>query len=282
MKMTTIEAEELLLDSVTVLPVERRCDRCDEVVALDARYCGSCGSLASARAESDTTPLGGFDLSVTARARVVVLNGDGSVRRAVPLYGDGLTIGAAGCELMLENDPYIAPQHCRIFRTERGWEVEDLGTINGVFQQLNASATVRAGAVVRMGAQLFRIAAHDELFGQRPPLLPPTAARFFGSPAAKPSIYLCQILETRRAGALSSLSDGRPFVLGRTAGDWTFPSDAFMSSRHASFACSPDGSCELRDLGSRNGVFLRLEGRAELGRGATLLVGETVLKFEVS
>lgn len=280
---TTIEVDEEASSSVVVLPFARRCDQCNEEVAEQARYCGSCGGLVHDSARSDTTPLGGFDLAVGARARLAVLNGDGSLRRAVPLYGDGCVVGSAEAQLTLERDPFVSPHHCRISRRDGGWAVEDLGSVNGVFQRLRAAGSVQPGAFIRVGAQLFKVSSHDDLFGRQPPPLPPSSAVFFGSPSeCEHRLYLCQLLASRRVGAISSLTPSEPFVVGRTTGDWSFSSDDFMSSRHASFTALSDGTCEVKDLGSRNGVFVRLRGPTQLEPGALLLIGETVLKFELS
>jgi pSer/pThr/pTyr-binding forkhead associated (FHA) protein len=86
--------------------------------------------------------------------------------------------------------------------------------------------------------------------------------------------------------------------LGRSEGDVVIPEDRYLSARHARIArgvgqASPGGPAGLvlRDLGSVNGVFLRIgnanategDGRVgvELRDQDLFLVGQQVLKFEV-
>jgi pSer/pThr/pTyr-binding forkhead associated (FHA) protein len=80
--------------------------------------------------------------------------------------------------------------------------------------------------------------------------------------------------------------------LGRSEGDVVVPDDRYLSSRHARITrrTGPGGETQLilRDLGSVNGVFLRIgnamggDGRVEvtLRDQDLFLVGQQVLKFE--
>jgi pSer/pThr/pTyr-binding forkhead associated (FHA) protein len=70
-------------------------------------------------------------------------------------------------------------------------------------------------------------------------------------------------------------------VIGRKEGDFVFPQDDFLSGRHLQFEVR-GGRCVVSDLGSRNGVYLRIAQPTALSPGQMLLFGETLVRFEVN
>lgn len=49
------------------------------------------------------------------------------------LLGEGIKIGrSSDCQLILDDD-YVSTRHARIYRTETGYTVEDLGSTNGTY-----------------------------------------------------------------------------------------------------------------------------------------------------
>jgi hypothetical protein len=67
-------------------------------------------------------------------------------------------------------------------------------------------------------------------------------------------------------------------VVGR-AGDIRFPTDAFLSPKHARIAVE-DSSVFIEDLYSLNGTFMKLREEVRLTPGDTFLMGRQVLRFE--
>lgn len=67
-------------------------------------------------------------------------------------------------------------------------------------------------------------------------------------------------------------------ILGRN-GDSRFPSDAFLSPRHARLIVE-DRSLFIEDLDSLNGTFLRTRGEVKLTPGDCFLAGRELLRFE--
>jgi len=67
-------------------------------------------------------------------------------------------------------------------------------------------------------------------------------------------------------------------TIGRTEGDIRFPEDQFLSPLHAKLSWE-EGNLELRDLGSRNGTWLFLEGPYRLTDGDLILIGSQILRF---
>ncbi|MFI5308390.1 MAG: FHA domain-containing protein [Polyangiales bacterium] len=68
--------------------------------------------------------------------------------------------------------------------------------------------------------------------------------------------------------------------VGSREGDIVLPEDPYLSPRHARIERRGD-TFLLRDLGSTNGVYLRLREPFELGIQEMFLIGQQVLRFEV-
>src|SRR5881296_490087 len=67
-------------------------------------------------------------------------------------------------------------------------------------------------------------------------------------------------------------------TIGRTEGDIRFPEDQFLSPLHAKLSWE-EGRLEVRDLGSRNGTWVFLEGPYRLADGDLFLIGSQILRF---
>jgi pSer/pThr/pTyr-binding forkhead associated (FHA) protein len=67
-------------------------------------------------------------------------------------------------------------------------------------------------------------------------------------------------------------------TIGRTEGDIRFPDDQFLSPLHSKLSWE-EGRLEVRDLGSRNGTWVFLEGPYRLTDGDLFLIGSQVLRF---
>jgi pSer/pThr/pTyr-binding forkhead associated (FHA) protein len=73
--------------------------------------------------------------------------------------------------------------------------------------------------------------------------------------------------------------------IGRESGECVFADDRYMASRHARLT-RRDGSIYIRDLGSPNGVYVRLkkdepQGGVVLEDQDLILLGQQVLRFEI-
>jgi pSer/pThr/pTyr-binding forkhead associated (FHA) protein len=66
--------------------------------------------------------------------------------------------------------------------------------------------------------------------------------------------------------------------IGRTEGDIRFPEDQFLSPLHSKLSWE-EGRLEVRDLGSRNGTWVFLEGPYRLTDGDLILIGSQILRF---
>jgi pSer/pThr/pTyr-binding forkhead associated (FHA) protein len=68
-------------------------------------------------------------------------------------------------------------------------------------------------------------------------------------------------------------------LIGRTEGQVRVPDDRFLSSRHATLVRT-GGRYVLRDLGSRNGTYVRIREPAELGAGDHVMMGSQVFRLD--
>ncbi len=68
--------------------------------------------------------------------------------------------------------------------------------------------------------------------------------------------------------------------IGRTVGFVAFEADPFMSPLHATAWLGPDDLVYIRDEGSLNGTFVRIEGDQPLYDGDLVRIGQQLLKFE--
>jgi pSer/pThr/pTyr-binding forkhead associated (FHA) protein len=68
-------------------------------------------------------------------------------------------------------------------------------------------------------------------------------------------------------------------VVGRGTGDVSFAHDGYVSSKHATITVGA-GTLAVKDLGSANGTFVRINGQAPVSSGDLLLLGEQILRID--
>ncbi len=207
------------------------------------------------------------------RARVSAIARDGSRSADFVLTRDETRVGrdVDPGEVKLDKDPFIAPQHA-VFRFEGPQlVVQDSGTPNGVFLCLKERA-LESGDELRIGRQRLRI----EWLPEEPEQL--AEQPLWGSPDPGYCARVVQLLEGGVEGDVYPLRRGDNLV-GRGTGDVSFPQDGYVSSKHATITVS-EGSLAVKDLGSANGTFVRVNGQAAVTSGDLLLVGEQILRID--
>lgn len=66
----------------------------------------------------------------------------------IPIPEDGLTIGSSSVNILILDDPTISKIHVRLLPAEGGWQLEDLGSLNGTYfegRQVFEPVLVREG-----------------------------------------------------------------------------------------------------------------------------------------
>src|SRR6185295_14579612 len=208
---------------------------------------------------------------VRPRARVSAIARDGSRSADFVLVRDETRVGrdVEPSEVKLDKDPFIAPLHA-VFRFEGPQlVVQDSGTANGVFLWLK-ERTLQSGDELRIGRQRLRV----EWMPDEPEQLADQPV--WGSPNPGYTARVVQLLEGGGEGDVYPLKPGDNLV-GRGTGDVSFPHDGYVSSKHATITVA-EGSLAVKDLGSANGTFVRVNGQAAVTAGDLLLVGEQILR----
>src|SRR5438876_1235393 len=179
---------------------------------------------------------------VRSRARVSAIARDGSRSADFVLIKDETRVGrdVEANEVKLDKDPFIAPLHA-VFRFEGPQlVVQDSGTPNGVFLWLK-ERTLESGDELRIGRQRLRV----EWMPDEPEQLADQPV--WGSPNPGYVARVVQLLESGGEGDVYPLKPGDN-VVGRGAGDVSFPHDGYVSSKHATIMVG-EGSLAVKDLG---------------------------------
>jgi pSer/pThr/pTyr-binding forkhead associated (FHA) protein len=207
------------------------------------------------------------------KVAVRVVRADGGPESVIPMRGDVMLCGRNG-DLSIADDPFVAETQMRLFFSGNRLAVEDVGGGNGVFTRLRAEREVPPGGEVRVGRQ--RLVVEPV-----PPLAPAEdGATAWGSPDVGYRFRLVQLLEGGVRGGAFPLKEGENQI-GRENGDITFPTDGFVSGRHAVLQVAPERLL-LRDLGSSNGTFLRLGAPSFVDNGDQFLIGRQLVRVELS
>ncbi|MCB9522049.1 MAG: FHA domain-containing protein [Myxococcales bacterium] len=107
----------------------------------------------------------------------------------------------------------------------------------------------------------------------------PSAAKteFFGGPATAGKPARLILIRGEGMDGVSYHLNANEHIAGRKAGAILFPEDHYLSPRHANFFYE-NGQLMVKDEGSLNGVFVRIQDRAPLGHGDVFLAGEELLQ----
>ncbi|HSN90330.1 MAG TPA: FHA domain-containing protein [Anaeromyxobacteraceae bacterium] len=278
------------------------CASCGAKLEAGFRFCGHCGAPAGAPQIAapptppppQRTPLPGpaaapprGEPTAPARPRpaappparpgtgprVAALRPDGGPGAVFTLEREETLCGRTEGAIRLADDPAVSPRHARFSLRAGALTVEDLGSANGTFLRLRGPHRLSVGEEIRLGRQVLRLEPLP-----RPVASDPAAVRPWGSPDPGCRFRLTQILDGGGLGEVFPLRPGENLV-GREAGAITFPSDRYVSSRHARIEVR-DADVTLLDAGSSNGTFVKITGPAELGPGDQLLVGSQLLRVE--
>ena len=244
------------------------CPRCDAENREDANVCRACGSPM----RSGTMVMAVPQLAHRPQVSIRVVRADGGPESVVRMNRDSLTCGQQA-DITLPDDPFVTAVQARFFFSGSRLAVEDVGGANGVFVRLRQERELPPGGEMRLGRQ--RLVLEP---------IPAAAvgaggAHIWGSPDPGYRLRLVQMLEGGMRGAAYPLKDGDN-ALGRELGDITFPTDGFVSGRHALLQVRQE-RLMVRDVGSSNGTFIRLTGPTFVENGDHFLIGRQLLRVEI-
>jgi pSer/pThr/pTyr-binding forkhead associated (FHA) protein len=146
----------------------------------------------------------------------------------------------------------------------------------------SAGTPVDTGMLDTTPQQRFDPATGQRLAGSDPMEAmdqPGSKTLFFGALQQQPVVPRLVVIKGEGGDGNTYHLHGTTTIIGRNGGEITFIEDPFLSPTHAKFT-SQNGRLFVQDLGSANGVFLRIKKPTPLRDGMTMLVGEQLLRLE--
>jgi pSer/pThr/pTyr-binding forkhead associated (FHA) protein len=213
------------------------------------------------------------------KARLVLIQPDGSAGTEFNLTDEKTIIGREHGAITFPEDPFISPQHAAITFKDGQITVADLDSQNGVYWKMTGEIKIIPGTYFRIGQQLLRLEVPGVLQPFQADTPPNDDSQFWGSPAPQIWARLVQILEGGKIGEIYLLSAAE-VALGRDDGEVRFPGDGTVSTHHCLLA-NREGDCFLRDLGSLNGTFLRVQKSRPLADDDRIQIGTQVLRIDL-
>lgn len=256
------------------------CPNCGRLSDPTNAFCPACGTALGPAARPATKPAPPPTTKPSERtAALLLLDRAFKITNKYPLHGALTTVGRQGADINFPDDGYLSPVHAQFVMMDGILSVRDLGSRNGTWVYLEQPHRLVDGDQVLIGSQVLRYKRLGYP-GPRPPEQDQT--RRLGS--LTPSADIANLAQIRADGSardIVHLSPGRSLKLGREQGEWQFPYDASMSGMHAHIR-SEDADFVISDAGSRNGVAVAVRGERQLQHDTRLLVGDQLLRVEMS
>ena len=260
----------------------RPCPNCGTHIPVEFKFCGACGSHVEP-AQDQQAAGGGRTMffgamQLPGRARLILIKGEGLDGVSYHLNATEHVAGRIEGAILFEEDPLMSPRHANFFYRDNKLFVRDEGAANGVFIRIRTPLTVDSGATFLVGEQLLQVEAVPIDLAPTPDA---EGTYFYASPKRPAKLKLVQRL---RGGDVGMIYRARTdaITIGREGNDVNFPEDLFISGRHCSLACAPDGRFVITDLGSKNGTFLRVVDEAQLAHGDYVFLGQQLLRVEIT
>lgn len=226
----------------TQMAISTECPVCHTTNPPGETYCGDCGFLLG------STPGAVMEEAPAPEARLVAPDG-----REFGLNPGRNTVGRMNADVPL-GDPTVSRQHAVIGLEESRCWVEDLGSTNGTLvngQRLspNQPRDLANGSEVTFGSVALRAVLPERFVAV--PVLPggvSEGAAPMELPASSPARLISEDRGTEYPVPVGTVSVGR-----RSANNFAFPTDAYISGRHAEITFDGE-TLSLMDVGSTNGT----------------------------
>lgn len=231
------------------------------------------------RAAAHTIVMSSNKAMAVPRFKLLRVLKDGSIGDQYKLRDDKLEVGRLRGDVQFPEDEKMAPSHARFSVEKDQLFIEDISGVSSVFIGLIATYTMRDGDIIRMGEQLFRFREKVEAVANaaaRGTTITDLSAAM-DEPVAELIFVGPDFLDTPARLPLNE----EEISFGRSRGTYVFPEDPFMSRAHCKIYHRGEDFF-VEDLGSRNGTFIKVRGKAPVPNGATVLVGSQVFKLEQS
>jgi hypothetical protein len=191
-----------------------------------------------------------------------------------PILDDEVILGSTGA-VQLFGEKFCHPSEAVIrWRDGRMW-LEDLPGGNGAFLRVRSRVELTIGDEFIIGDQLFRV-EKNPVADDEPD---PDPTYFYSSPKWPSTFRVVQVFEGGALGACA-VARGGMVQIGSAIGDIVCAGDPLVSEQH----CVLEEQAQvvvLTDLDTRTGVFVRLQGEAELVQGDEIILGRTRLLVDL-
>ena len=216
-----------------------------------------------------------FGAMQAARAKLVLIKGDGLDGVSFTLAGEEHVAGRVDAPLAFEEDPFLSPRHANFFYRGGALIVRDESAVNGVFIRIRGSREMEPGDRFLVGEQVIEVQRSDLPVE---PLPEDDGTYYYASPSKRTPFRLQQILRGGGTG-LAYIPHADVVSLGREDNDINFPDDPFISGHHAQVSFMSGAT--LTDLGSKNGTFVRVRDESPLEHGDYVFMGQQLLRVEI-
>lgn len=252
------------------------CAECGATYARGADiFCSRCGYRVGERVSIQTRIIGSS--MGASGTRLALLDERGEPSKMFTLDHGEAVVGRAVADIKFEFDVYLSPVHARLDLKEGQLWLRDLGSRNGSWVFIDEPTKLVDGDLILVGSQMLRFRRLGYP-GPHPP--EPDSTRRMGSVVPPVDVAVLEQLRADRSVRDSfHLSPGRNAMLGREVGDWIFPYDQTMSSKHAEIV-SEDVEFFVHDAGSRNGVAMAVRGDREIKKTQRFLLGDQIMRVE--
>lgn len=252
------------------------CARCGSPAAFGVAFCATCGAPVSStpalqRPSSQPPVKSDFTFYLN------LLDEGGKAIQRYERRSMDTALGRQDGDIRFPDDQFLSPLHARITWEQDHLMLRDLGSRNGTWVFFDEPHKLVDGDLLLIGSQMIRFRRLGYP-GPHPP--DADATKRMGS--LIPSADIASLTQLRSDGSardVVQLSPGRDIRIGRESGDWVFPYDPSMSSKHA-VVRSEDADFIVIDDGSRNGIARAARGAVPLAAGSRILVGDKLLRIE--
>jgi pSer/pThr/pTyr-binding forkhead associated (FHA) protein len=217
-----------------------------------------------------------FSSIQAAKAKLVLIKGEGIDGESYALAGDDHRIGRSDADILFDEDQFLSPLHANFFYVAGKLLVRDEDSLNGVYLRIHGARPIDFNYFFLVGEQVLQVRPVSVDATLRPK---DDGTYLYASPSKPARLEISQVLHGGAEG-LSMVAQNDSISLGREANDINFPDDPFISGNHAQVDLQGD-ALTLTDLNSKNGTFIRITKETPLVHGDYVFMGQQLLRVEI-
>jgi pSer/pThr/pTyr-binding forkhead associated (FHA) protein len=203
----------------------------------------------------------------------------------IRIRADRIVIGRVDGEVRIPHDDMMSGRHAELFRERTGdrvrWHIRDLGSTNGTYARISTTL-IRQGQEMLVGTRRFRFTTGAQAAALEEAAAEP-AKGTRGWQAVAPTDIIPSLVELTPQGEGQRIYlNKEEHYIGRDPAmcDILLSDDLMVSARHARLYRDDKGRWHVENLGSRNGVWLRIDKMA-IDSTAQVQLGEQRFMIKV-